>query len=260
MRLFDTHAHLEDDRYDGDRQALIAALPENDVARCLTIGTHEGGWATTLTMAENTPWIYAALGVHPHQADLVDDGAIARLQEAICHPKVKAIGEIGLDYFYEPGQRETQLAAMEKMTAFIRKAGLPAIYHIRDAWGDFLPMMRHGNTLPHGVMHCWTGSLESARECLDAGLYISFTGSVTFKKSVNLREVAAYVPMDRLLIETDCPYLSPEPHRGGRNEPLRVRHVCQCIAETRGMPVEELAETTYQNGCRLFGIPLEDAQ
>ena len=162
-----------------------------------------------------------------------------------------AMGEIGLDYYYDAHPRSRQMEAMDRQWTLARRLGKPVIFHVREAWGDFLPWLR--SHPGDGVMHCFTGSRESARECLDAGLMIAFGGAVTFKNANKLLEAAAYVPEDRLLLETDCPYLSPVPYRGKRNEPARVALVAECLAKLRGIAAEALAEACFANACQVFG-------
>ena len=162
-----------------------------------------------------------------------------------------AMGEIGLDYYYDAHPRSRQMEAMDRQWTLARRLGKPVIFHVREAWGDFLPWLR--SHPGDGVMHCFTGSRESARECLDAGLMIAFGGAVTFKNANKLLEAAAYVPEDRLLLETDCPYLSPVPYRGKRNEPARVALVAERLAQLRGVAVEALAGACFANACRVFG-------
>jgi TatD DNase family protein len=252
LRLFDTHAHLDDERFDPDRDELIAGLPGRGVALCLAAAADMESSAAAVALAERWPNVLASVGVHPHEAQGIPDADMKRLEAWAGHRRVVAVGEIGLDYHYDFRPRGTQMRCFEQQLGLVRRAGLPAIYHIREAWGDFLPMARRD--IPRGVMHCFSGSVESARECLDAGLYISLAGPVTFKNARNLHEVARYVPIDRLLVETDSPYLSPEPMRGGRNDPGRVRYTAEAVAALRGMEPEAFAEAAFRNACRLFSV------
>ncbi len=252
LRLFDTHAHLDDEAFDADREEVIAALRASGVALCLCAAADMGSSERAVALAQAHPMLLASVGVHPHAAHDLPDSELTTLRTWAAHPRVVAIGEIGLDYHYDFQPRDAQMRCFRQQIELARQAGLPAIYHIREAWGDTLPLVRQG--LAPGVMHCFSGSVETARECLDHGLYISLAGPVTFKNARNLHEVARYVPADRLLIETDSPYLSPEPVRGRRNQPAHVRHTAAAVAALRGVPVEELAHTCLENGCRLFGI------
>ncbi len=252
MRLFDTHVHLDDERYDGDREELIAALPEAGVERCVTIGANMASSQAALRLAERYPrQLRAAVGVHPHDANQVNDGSLAQLEAWLQDPVAVALGEIGLDYYYDAYPRPEQMEAMDRQWALARRLDKPVIFHVREAWGDFLPWLR-SHSGP-GVMHCFTGSRESARECLDAGLMVAFGGAVTFKNANKLLDVAAYVPQDRLLLETDCPYLSPVPFRGKRNEPAHVALVAERLAQLRGVEAGALAEACFANACRVFG-------
>ena len=250
MRFFDSHAHLDDARFEEDREELLRALPQTGLVGCVNAAGSLADSRAAMALAERIPWIWAGVGIHPHAAEEATEDAMRFLRESLRAPKVMALGEIGLDYYYKPFDRELQLRALDMQ--FPLAQGMPIIYHVRDAWGDFMPWLReHPNP---GVMHCWSGSLESAKICLDAGLYLAFGGSSTFKSAAKLREVAAYVPKDRLLVETDCPYLTPEPLRGQRNDPGKVSLVLQCLAAVRGTSPEELGEVTCLNACRLFRI------
>lgn len=257
MNVFDTHAHLDDPRFDEDREALIAALPAEGVVRCLTVGASMETSANAVALARRWPHLWAAVGVHPHEAAALTEEQMDTLRRWAGEERVVAIGEIGLDYHYDLQPRDVQRACLDQQFALAREVGLPVIYHMREAWGDFLPWLaaapRHT-----GVMHCYSGSVETAKVCLDAGLYVSLAGTATFKNARNLQEVARYVPADRLLVETDCPYLSPEPVRGRRNEPKHVLHTARAVAALRGVDPDDLARQTLENGCRLFGVPLPD--
>ncbi len=252
LRLFDTHAHLDDESFDADRDELIAALPGRGVALCLAAAADMGSSAAAVALAERWPHVLASIGVHPHVAEDISEADRKQLETWSAHRCVVAVGEIGLDYHYDFRPRDVQMRCFEQQLDMVRRVGLPAMYHIREAWGDFLPMARAG--LPLGVMHCFSGSVESARECLNAGLYVSLAGPVTFKNARNLKEVARYVPLDRLLVETDSPYLAPEPVRGSRNDPGNVRHTAEAVAVLRGMDAEAFAEAAFQNACRLFSV------
>jgi TatD DNase family protein len=252
MRLFDTHAHLDDDSFHGERDGLIQSLPESGVALCLAAAADMESSAAAIALAERFPHVLASIGVHPHVAEDINEKDLAQLSAWAAHPRVVAVGEIGLDYHYDFRPRDVQMGCFEQQLDLVRKTGLPAMYHIREAWGDFMPMVQRG--IPFGVMHCYSGSVETAKECLKAGLYISLAGPVTFKNARNLHEVARSVPLDRLVVETDSPYLAPEPVRGKRNDPRNVRHTAAAIAALRGMQAEAFAEAAFQNACRLFSV------
>lgn len=257
MKLFDTHTHLYDEAFDEDREALIAAMPAEGVRKILLCASDLESSRTVAAMAAERSSeelsMIAAVGIHPHEATQLDDAALAEIAEGLAKPRVVALGEIGLDYYYDHSPRPVQREAMARQILLANACGKPVIFHIRDAWGDFFDVMRDARP-DRANMHCWTGSLESVKRCLDMGMMISFSGSVTFKNAHNLREVAAYVPADRLLIETDCPYLTPVPFRGKRNDPIHVGLVARCLADVRQVSVEEIAECTWDNGTRFFGL------
>lgn len=253
MRLFDTHAHLDDEAYNEDREALIEALPGSGVFRCVTVGADMASSERALNLARRFPdRLRAAVGIHPADADTVTEEALTRLAAMAGDPLTVAIGEIGFDFHYEDSlSAAVQMEALDAQNSLAMEMDKPVIFHVRDAWGEFMPWLRSRKT--HGIMHCFAGSREIAKECLDAGLYIAFGGSSTFKNAHKLRDVAAYVPDDRILLETDCPYLSPEPFRGKRNEPARTACTANVLAAVRGTETEKLAEICYLNACRVFG-------
>jgi len=253
MRLFDTHAHLLSDKFDADREALINELPARGLAGCIEVGTDIEFSAKAQRLAERTDYIWAAVGVHPHDASDAPDDYIERLTEIAARPKVTAIGEIGLDYHYDFSPRDVQRRVFERQLELAQRLGLPVIIHMREATQDTLAMLREHKGIK-GVMHCFSGSAETAEVCVGMGLYVSFTGSVTFKNARKVVEAAAAVPPERLMTETDCPYLSPEPVRGRRNDPTNVRHVLEKLAEIKGVPADEMAEINIRNARELFGI------
>lgn len=257
MNLFDSHAHLTDERFDGDRDEVVARMAESGVARCLLIGDAATDAAPALEMAARCGNMWAAAGLHPHDASLWDAALEERLRAWLAHPKCVALGEIGLDYHYDLSPRDVQRAVYEAQLDIALELGLPVILHIRDAHGENTDLLRgrvRAGRMPRGVMHCYTGSWESAKEYLDMGLYLSLSGAVTFKNAPKLSQVAQNLPADRLLVETDCPYMAPVPMRGRRNEPAFVRYTAQRVAELRGVTLEELADQTARNAMALFGI------
>lgn len=254
MRLFDTHTHLDDEAFDVDRETLLQNLPLHEVTKVLLCGANMESSRRVMALQKQTCdalQMVCAVGIHPHDADTLDDAALEELRRMLQQEGVVALGEIGLDYYYDLSPRLIQQEAMLRQIGLANAAHKPIIFHIRDAWGDFFTSIQHCPP-QRANMHCWSGSVESARRCLDMGMMISFSGSVTFKNAHNLREVAAYVPDNRLLIETDCPYLTPVPFRGKRNSPLYVGQVAQCLAQVRGCAEEEIAELTWENGTRFF--------
>lgn len=255
MELFDTHAHLDDERFDEDRDQVIARMRENGVTRCLLIGAdlpssrRRCSWPGR-TMPFMRPW-----GSIPTRPPPWTRKAWMPLGALCADPKVKAIGEIGLDYYYDLSPREVQKEAFLRQIALAQALKLPMVLHIRQAHGDALELLGGVKDLPRGVVHCYSGSLESAREYMRLGLMISFTGSVTFKNAHNLQAVAAVLPADRIMVETDSPYMAPTPLRGKRNEPPTWPHVLRFLAQLRGEDPETLAKVTTENAKRLFAIP-----
>ena len=256
MTLFDTHAHLDDPRFDEDREALLLALREDGVL-CTCVGADMESSARALALAERCPGIWAAVGVHPHEAKAFTEADVPRLTAWLAHARVVALGEIGLDFHYDLSPRPVQRDVFARQLALAHALDMPAILHVREAHGEVTDMLRAAHaasTLPPCVLHCYSGSWESARTYLDMGCVISLAGPVTFKNARSLQEVAAKLPLDRLLIETDSPYLAPVPLRGTRNDPRNVAHVAACIAALRGMPVEALAEAAVRNALAFYRI------
>lgn len=254
-KLFDSHAHLDDERFDTDRDALIASLPDQGVGYVINAGADLASSRAGIALAERWPHVYAAVGVHPHEAKSLTDAGIASLREMLAAPKAVALGEIGLDYHYDFSPRETQRYWFDRQLALAQETSKPVIIHSREATEDTLSILKpYVRDCVWGVVHAFSGSRETAEIVLGMGLMLGIGGTVTFKNAVKPVEVAANVPMDRLLIETDCPYLTPAPHRGKRNEPTYVRYVAERIAGIRGIPVEDVIRVTHENACRLFGI------
>ena len=250
--LFDTHAHLDDVSFDEDRRELIESLPGAGIGLVMNPGCSFASSKNAIALAESHDFIYAAVGSHPDVADEVDDGLIAQYRE-LCklHPKVKAIGEIGLDYHYEDIPREIQQRAFRLQMELARELDLPVIVHEREAHEDGMRIVDEFPTVK-GVFHCYSGSLEMAKELIKRGWYIGFTGVLTFKNARKSLEVAAGIPRDRIVIETDCPYMAPVPFRGKRNDPGKVCHMAAKLAELRGITPEEAAAITMANGRRLY--------
>ena len=253
--LIDSHAHLDDDRFDKDRDELIKSLESNGISRVINPGADLPSSIKSVKLSEEYENIYAAVGVHPHSADEMDEGTIEVLRAFGNREKVVAIGEIGLDYHYDNSPRDIQRKWFQRQIKLANELNLPIIVHSREAdqeTFDIIKSQSDGNLT--GVIHCYSGSVELMKEYIKLGYYISLGGPVTFKNAKMPKEVAKAVPIDRLLVETDSPYLTPEPHRGKRNEPLFVRHVAAMIAELRGMNIEELARATSENTIRLFNL------
>ena len=252
--LFDTHAHMDDRAFDTDREELLRALPGQGLALVMNPGCSLESSRNAVRLAKEFDYIYAAVGSHPDVADEVNDAVLAEYRE-LCklNPKVKAIGEIGLDYHYEDISREIQLKAFRAQMELARELGLPAIVHERDAHEDGMAVVRDFLEVT-GVFHCYSGSAEMARQLVDRGWYIGFTGVLTFKNARKAIEVASSIPLDRIVLETDCPYMAPEPFRGRRNDPRKLYRMAEKLAEIRGLSVEEIHTITTENGKRLYRI------
>ena len=252
--LFDTHAHMDDRAFDADREELLTALPGQGIALLMNPGCSLESSRNASALAQQYDYIYAAVGSHPDAADEVDD-AVLEEYRALCklNPKIKAIGEIGLDYHYEDIPRELQLKAFRAQMALAAELGLPAIVHERDAHEDGMKVVDEFPAVT-GVFHCYSGSAEMAKELVKRGWYIGFTGVLTFKKARKAIEVASAIPLERIVIETDCPYMSPEPFRGRRNDPGKLYRMAEKLAEIRGLTVEEIHAITVENGKRLYRI------
>lgn len=257
MKLFDTHCHLTDEKFDEDRAETIARMKEAGVERALLVGDGSKEEQPVFALAGQYDWMYAATGVHPHDAACWTAEVAARIEKWMAHPKAVALGEIGLDYHYDLSPRDVQREVFAAQLDMAYRLDKPVILHIREAHGDatdILTAQWKAGRMPRGVMHCYTGSWESAKQYLAMGLYVSFSGAVTFKNIPKLGEVAVNLPLDRLLVETDCPYMAPVPLRGRRNEPAFIEHTARRVADLRGMDDEILAQAAFDNGLRLFGI------
>ncbi len=253
--LFDTHCHIDEERFDSDRDQVLAQMRENGVGYCVCVGSDMETSRRSMAFAQKENGVYAAVGIHPHEAKFFRPEDIQTLKSWFSDPKVVALGEIGLDYYYDHSPRDNQRDVCAAQLTLGYEENMPVIFHVRDAHGDMLDMMRsQGGKLPRGILHCYSGSWESAKEYLKMGFYISIAGPVTFKKAPSQWEVAQNVPLDRLLLETDSPYLAPEPMRGRRNEPAFVRHVAERIAALRNIPLAELAAATTQNAKDIYRI------
>lgn len=255
MKLFDSHCHLDDEKFNEDRAEVIARLREGGVERCVCVGSDLPSSRRCVALAEQYPFIYAAAGVHPHEAKDAPADYLDQLKTLLAHPKVMALGEIGLDYYYDLSPRDVQKRVVQEQLDLACDTDMPVIFHIRDAHGDMFDILRSRSRLPAGVIHCCSASAEMVREYLKMGFYISFAGPITFKNAAGPVSASQAVPLDRLLIETDSPYLAPVPLRGRRNEPANVRYVLEKHAEIHGVPPEELAEITFRNACALYRIP-----
>ena len=258
----DSHAHIDGPEFDADRQEVIQRARDAGVSAILNVGTgdpHSGVLERAVELSEKHDGLYTAVGVHPHDARLFDEKAEQRITELISQSaRVIAWGEIGLDFHYDNSPREVQMDVFRRQLQLARAALLPVVVHTREAEAETIEILRsewQGSALP-GIMHCFSGTRELADKAVDLGMFISFSGIVTFKKADDLRSVATEVPLDRLLIETDCPFLSPVPYRGRRNEPAYVVEVARCLAGLRGVSMEEIGRVTAENFTGLFKLEL----
>lgn len=251
--LFDTHAHYDDGRFDADRFELLASMPENNVGLIVNPGCDMETSRIAVELAERFPFVYAAVGFHPHEAKSMTEEDLAQLESLAANPKVVALGEMGLDYHYDNSPREVQRLRFFQQMELARKLKMPVIIHEREATQDALDIVKQFKDL-RGVYHCYSGSIETAREILAQGWYLSFTGVATYKNARRTTEVIEWMPLDRLMIETDSPYLAPVPVKNRRNSSLNVHYVAEKVAEIRGISVEEVEQATWENGRRFFDI------
>ncbi|KFF57513.1 TatD family hydrolase [Bacillus subtilis] len=253
--LFDTHAHLNAEQYDTDLEEVIERAKAEKVERIVVVGFDRPTIIRAMEMIEEYDFIYAAIGWHPVDAIDMTEEDLAWIKELSAHEKVVAIGEMGLDYHWDKSPKDIQKEVFRKQIALAKEVNLPIIIHNRDATEDVVTILKEeGAEAVGGIMHCFTGSAEVARECMKMNFYLSFGGPVTFKNAKKPKEVVKEIPNDRLLIETDCPFLTPHPFRGKRNEPSYVKYVAEQIAELKEMTFEEIASITTENAKRLFRI------
>lgn len=253
--LFDSHAHLDDERFDADRDAVIGAMQEAGVGLIMNVGADMPSSRRSVALAKKYPFIYAAVGVHPHDTEQMTLEDLRELREWAEEEKVRAVGEIGLDYHYDNSPRDKQKYWFEKQIELAQEVSLPIIIHCRDAMQDCMEILRkYDFSETSGVMHCYAGSAETAEEIVKMGLYVAFGGAITFKNNKKACRVVQSIPQERLLLETDCPYMTPEPHRGKRNDSRYLCHVAQKMGEFRGVAAEETERFTWENAKRLFRI------
>ncbi|MFS0821052.1 TatD family hydrolase [Bacillus sp. 1P02SD] len=253
--LIDTHAHLNAIQYQEDLEEVIERALSEGVERIVVVGFDRETITRAIELADQYEFIYATVGWHPVDAIDMTDEDLKWIEELSAHPKVVALGEMGLDYHWDKSPKDIQKEVFRKQIALAKKVKLPIIIHNREATADIIEILQEENASEvGGIMHCFTGSIEVAKQCIDMNFYISFGGPVTFKNAKKPKEVAAEIPLDRLLIETDCPYLTPHPFRGKRNEPSYVKYVAEQIAELKGVSFEEIAQKTSDNAMRFFGI------
>ena len=254
MRIFDTHAHLLDEQFDADREELLSSLPAAGIAHVMEACCDEAGIDRVVALVERVPYFFGSAGVHPHSADEFRPETLERIKDALTRERMVAIGEIGLDYHYDFSPRDVQRDCFDAQLALAAKLHRPVIIHDREAHGDTMDLLRRYRGDLSGVMHCFSASCEIAKECIDLGLYIAFGGALTFKNAVHQWEIAGKLPLDRLLIETDCPYMTPVPFRGTRNDPRRIVLTLSKLSELRGLDPETLAETLFENSFKAFGL------
>lgn len=253
--IFDSHAHYDDEAFDEDREELLSGMPLAGVSPIVNVGASLKGVSDTVKLVKAYPFVYGAVGVHPDHVGELDEERLQWLKELAALPKVVAVGEIGLDYYWDKEPHEVQKKWFVRQLALAKETGLPVIIHSRDAAKETFDIMKaeHAGTTG-GVIHCYSGSKEMARDYLKLGYYIGIGGVVTFKNGRVMKEVAQYVPLDRILVETDCPYLSPVPLRGKRNDSRNIRYVIDTIAELKGMDPEEVEHVTWENAMRMYRI------
>ena len=253
--IFDTHAHYDDEAFDADREELIGSLRENGIGAVVNVGASMASCKTTLNLVKQYPFFYGALGVHPNETAELTEADMDWIKEKAGEKKIVAIGEIGLDYYWDEPDRKIQKEWFVRQLALARETGLPVIIHSRDAAKDTLDMMKaEQNGLTGGVIHCFSYEVEMAREYLDMGYFLGIGGVLTFKNSRKLKEVAEYAPLSSLVLETDCPYMAPEPVRGTRCDSSLIRYVGEYIAQLRGISAEEVFRTTAENARRVYGL------
>ena len=250
---FDTHAHYCDKRFNKDRYELLGSMTDAGVSLILNAGSDLISSKFSIDLADKFSFIYASVGIHPHDASSMNDDSILDLEDMLAHPKAVAVGEIGLDYHYNFSPRDVQRERFKEQLELARVLEKPVIIHERESLRDTLDIVRDFSDLV-GVFHCFSGSWETAKIVLDLGWYLSFTGVITFKNTRRALEVLEKMPADRIMLETDCPYLAPEPKRGRRNSSLYLPYIAEKVAEVRGMSLEEVAALTMENGKRFFGI------
>ncbi len=253
--LIDSHAHIDLEEFEDDFEDMLKRAKENDVVRIMNVGFDLTSSRRAVSLAKAFPQISAVVGFHPHDAAKVRESDWAHLEAIGRESCVAAIGEMGLDYYRNLSPKDVQKEVFRRQIHLARQLKKPIVIHDRDAHLDVLTMIKEENAGQNGgVMHCFSGSKETARQCMDLGFHISIAGPVTFKNAPRLQDVARYIPKDRLLVETDCPYLAPVPHRGKRNEPAYVKFVAEKIAELKGIPYDQVAEETYRNTVSVFNL------
>ncbi len=255
--FFDSHCHLHNEKFDRSRHEVLLSMKKNRVTRAVTIGCDIDSSRRAQALTQVHDELYSSAGIHPHEAQHVDSHYLSELATILAGPKVVAVGECGLDYYYEHSDRERQKRVFKEQLELASQVNMPVVIHVRDAWDDALAILKiaaKGIRNISGILHCFTGSQKEADACLDLGLHISIPGIITFKNAGELRDVVRCIPDERLLIETDAPYLAPVPYRGKRNEPGFIHATAEHVAQLRGVSLEELATLTDTNAKRLFNM------
>lgn len=252
--IFDTHAHYDDTQFDSDREELLASMPELGVATIVNVSSTLESCEKCVALAEKYPYVYAAVGIHPDEVGALNEETFAGMEALLGHDKVVAVGEIGLDYYWDHESHEVQEKWFVRQLELARRHNLPIIIHSREAAADTMEIMKvHGQGL-EGVIHCYSYSKEQAEEYVKMGFYIGIGGVVTFKNAKKLKEVAEVIPLERIVLETDCPYLAPEPFRGKRNQSSYIQYVAEKIAELKGLTAEEVLAVTEANAKRMYHL------
>lgn len=255
--IFDSHAHYDDEQFDEDRERLLDSMEARGIGRIVNVGASIESCRHTLELLKRFTHVYGALGIHPSEVEELNDESFLWLKKALSKPKVVAVGEIGLDYHWETPKPELQKYWFETQLELARESGLPVVIHSRDAAADTLEIMKSHNAGEiGGVIHCFSYGVQMAKEYLDMGLYIGVGGVVTFKNSRKLKEVVKYVPIEQIVLETDCPYLAPEPNRGKRNSSINLPYVVNEVARIKNMAPKEVIDITYKNAMKLYDISM----
>lgn len=253
--IFDSHAHYDDEAFDTDREELLYQIHQNGVCAVLNAGCNLSSSREGIALSEKYSFVYSSIGIHPHDAQSVTSQTMEELYALAKSPKVVAVGEIGLDYHYDLSPREQQRTVFEQQLKLAKELSLPVIIHAREATEETLSLLKKYR--PQGVVHCFSGSAETAKEIVKLGMYLGFTGLITFKNTKHALEAIQAVPADRLLLETDCPYMAPVPHRGKRCDSTMIAYTAEKMAELKGLAPQEMIDLARKNTCRLFGIQEE---
>ena len=251
--IFETHAHYDDPRYDADREELLNSFKANGVDYVINVGADLPSSEHSVKLAERYDFIYAAVGVHPHSADTLSEDGVKELEKLCGMPKVAALGEIGLDFYYDSSPRDAQRHWFKRQLELAARMGLPVIIHSREAAAETFGIIRDSN-VRRGVIHCYSGGVPMALDYIDMGFYIGVGGVITFEKARKLKEVTEAIPLERILLETDAPYLAPAPHRGERNNSSYLTFIAAKISEIKGITQQNVYDTTYANASKLFGV------